>query len=90
MAKAGITREYVEGLVATAEAQCSKELIEDYRWILDCGQNMGKPRTWVEVVPGLQVMVHPDNTQQVLLFYPRAKHWLDSLWQLSVYAPWWK
>ena len=86
MAETHVTREQVEEMVAAAEAQCPQYLIEDYTWILDCGESMGKPRTWVEVAPGLQVLVHPWKTHYVLLFYPRAKRWLDPGWKPTMYG----
>ena len=81
-----LTREQVEVMVATAEGECPASLIEDYSWTLDCGQVMGKARTWVEIAPGLQVLVHPRNPHHVLLFYPRAKRWVDPSWKPKVYG----
>ena len=82
-----VTREQVEQMLADAEQHTSKELIEDFRWILDAEQTMGEPRTWVEIAPGLQALVHPENTNYVLLFYPRAKRWVDPTWKPTVYGP---
>jgi hypothetical protein len=84
-----ITREEVTAMVADAERIYPVFLLEDFRWTLDCGRPMGTARTWVEIAPELQVQVHPRNTHYVLLFYPRAKHWLDPTWKPTVYMPFW-
>lgn len=36
-----VTRDQVEKMLADAEHQYAKNLIEDFRWPLDCGQPMG-------------------------------------------------
>jgi len=85
MSQPVITCEQVREICTQIEDQNVGYGLAGISFLWDCGKPMGKPKSWIEVVPGLFGLVFRTNPSQVMIGYPEAKRWIEPSWE----APLW-
>jgi hypothetical protein len=65
------------GFVSNIEEQNAGCGLGRVQILWDFGKLMGKPKAWIEIVPGLFGLVFRTNPSKIIISYADAKRWIE-------------
>jgi hypothetical protein len=79
-----ITPEQVEWICKQIEEQNAGYGLGHVQILWNFGKPMGKPKAWIEIVPGLFGLVFRIDPSKVIISYADAKRWIEPDWEMPL------